>query len=571
MDLDNVEILAESIIKIEHVKQEADNLDIPIWNITVDYRCHRNTGANYPSSKTKCPSAKNTNCPALLRITIKNSKMKRSKDRLLATHPCEIYIKHKHNHLIGDEDALRHRRPHPETERKIMELFASGHSPRTALDIVKYDLQELYGEDYFKYAADGAFCPSLRWAFNKYVEFKKVYGKQDGIQMIKSLENLIENYNSKCKIEAAKLYFEQDSNEIVVSICTPFMKRVHEHLKSSSEIMFVDYSGSEDRHRNRVFTLLAPSVAGALPVGIVILFSESENSFTKGLTLFKEILPTSAFFGNMEPGVIMTDDSTCERNSLRNAFPGAKLLLCKFHILQAFWRHLLNAKNNVQQEHRSEIFGRFQELFTCEDKVESETLFENIISSDVVKIYPNIVNYIRKMQTRVEEWMPAFTHHILTGDHSSNNIKVSNFRTIKNKVLQRVKAYNVVQLFHFLTTRYDSFFERKLADFLGNRSLNKARSRYHVPKEETENLSVAKLGEAIFLVKSLDEHTEYEVNTLLELCTCKDGNKGAPCKHQLAVVLKFEIEDNQSAVQGNNTQVMSIFHKILTGSEVNSG
>ncbi|XP_050516615.1 uncharacterized protein LOC126891480 [Diabrotica virgifera virgifera] len=42
-----------------------------------DYRCHHNTQAHLPSSKTKNPSSKHVNCQAFLIITLKQSSMKR--------------------------------------------------------------------------------------------------------------------------------------------------------------------------------------------------------------------------------------------------------------------------------------------------------------------------------------------------------------------------------------------------------------------------------------------------------------------------------------------------------------
>ncbi|XP_030765421.1 uncharacterized protein LOC115889529 isoform X3 [Sitophilus oryzae] len=303
-----------------------------------DYRCHHNTRASLPSSKTKTPSSKHVNCQASLKITVKQYKMKRSQDDLLKTHPCEIVIKHNHNHLLECADALRHRRPTKETEEKILNLFSKGHSPSSALDLLKYDLQEEYGDNYYRIAADGALCPNLQWVFNKYyTTFNKEYGASDGIEMIKSLQHFIEVYNLKCKDECAKLFYNETDNEVIIAICTPLMKRVHENLKSSSEMMFVDASGSMDRHCSRIFTFLSPSLAGALPLGLLILFSESEKAITQGLTVLRTILPKNGFFGQMYPLIIMTDDSKSERNSLHSAFPESKLLLWSSENLPEGW------------------------------------------------------------------------------------------------------------------------------------------------------------------------------------------------------------------------------------------
>jgi hypothetical protein len=69
------------------------------------------------------------------------------------------------------------------------------------------------------------------------------------------------------------------SGSLVLAICSPLMKRVFE-LRTSHEIMFMDSSGNMDRHNSRVFLLLAPSAAGALPLGIIVTFSETEKNIS---------------------------------------------------------------------------------------------------------------------------------------------------------------------------------------------------------------------------------------------------------------------------------------------------
>lgn len=434
------------------------------------------------------------------------------------------------------------------------------------MDLLKYDLQVEYGDEYYRIAADGSLCPNLQWVYHKYYsKFKKEYGASDGVEMVKSLEHFIDIYNVKCKDECAKLFFNESENEIIIAICTPLMKRVHQNLKSSSEIMFVDASGSMDRHNSRVFTFLSPSLVGALPLGLLILFSESENTITKGLAILKSILPKNSFFGQVYPTIIMTDDSKSERNSLHSVFSESKLLLCKFHILQAFWRFLLNAKNCIKRSDAPVIFNLFKRFFSCKTLNEVNEMYDNIIESDYVKKYLNLTAYITKLYSRANEWVPACIMEYLTRGHFTNNLSESNFRTIKDKIMERIKAYSVVQLFDFMTTRYECFFERKIADFLSNKTVNYSKSRYNIPVTKTKDLLISQLSEDIFLVKNITKQTEYQVNMYVEHCTCPVGIQGAPCKHQLSVALKYNLSHNQLLLK-HNPDIKFVMHKILTGS-----
>ncbi|KAJ4426921.1 hypothetical protein ANN_26720 [Periplaneta americana] len=50
----------------------------------------------------------------------------------LKTFPCEIHIRHIHNHSMRAVDALRHRRPIEEVQEAFIELFRRGDSPSSA-------------------------------------------------------------------------------------------------------------------------------------------------------------------------------------------------------------------------------------------------------------------------------------------------------------------------------------------------------------------------------------------------------------------------------------------------------
>jgi len=97
------------------------------------YRCQHNT---YPNShqRVKTPHKKHTDCPGLLRVTIKSAvqnRRVRSKDALRADYPTLINIIHKHNHKILAPEAV--------------DVCRSQYSPVRSLDILKQD--HLEGQD----------------------------------------------------------------------------------------------------------------------------------------------------------------------------------------------------------------------------------------------------------------------------------------------------------------------------------------------------------------------------------------------------------------------------------------
>jgi predicted outer membrane lipoprotein len=171
------------------------------------------------------------------------------------------------------------------------------------------------------------------------------------------------------------------NEDIIIAICTPLMKRVQRIVKHSGEMVFVDASGSMDRQNMRVFMMLTHSAAGGLPIGVLIMSNEQCATITAALQLYLTLIDEECFGGRGTSGSIlfMTDDSIAERNALKLVFPESTLLLCAFHILQAFWRFLWDSKSGVRKESRQHLFGILKAMLYAQTKESLETLFQNAI------------------------------------------------------------------------------------------------------------------------------------------------------------------------------------------------
>lgn len=86
-------------------------------------------------------------------------------DPYLPEYPCQIEINNNHNHLIHTADSLRERDVSEETKMKLQELFEKGHSPASALESIKTDMQISEGSNYAFAAADRASCPDTGYCF----------------------------------------------------------------------------------------------------------------------------------------------------------------------------------------------------------------------------------------------------------------------------------------------------------------------------------------------------------------------------------------------------------------------
>ena len=90
--------------------------------------------------------------------------------------------------------------------------------------------------------------------------------------------------------DAARIAVNNDDGEMVVAAVTPLMDRANE-LPEAAEIIFVDASGNMDRGNLRIFLLMTWSVAGGMPLGVIITTSESEAIISKGLQMLQKVMP----------------------------------------------------------------------------------------------------------------------------------------------------------------------------------------------------------------------------------------------------------------------------------------
>lgn len=189
------------------------------------------------------------------------------------------------------------------------------------------------------------------------------YGPQTREEMIEALRKFCAAYNAEMQEECCKVEF-LNGRDLIVAVCSPLMKSVHRLLRSSGEIMFSDSTGTMDVVNSRAFLLQAPSIAGALPLGIIVFSSEDQNIQQEGLKLWKSLLPPDAFFVSgpqVGPAIGMTDDCDAERNALKFSFSDKVLLLCTFHVLSAFWRYVWDQKHKVPDKGGVVIFFVFRD------------------------------------------------------------------------------------------------------------------------------------------------------------------------------------------------------------------
>lgn len=147
--------------------------------------------------------------------------------------------------------------------------------------------------------------------------------------MFRHFVNVVNEYNSSgCGKVILQEYDSRTGKALILCVVTGLMSRVYEKVPQSGEICYVDSSASFEPLINTLITLLCTScTVRVLPLRLFITSDELEITLEKALNLLKSILPQYAFFGHrplLGPRVILTDDSSAERNALELCWPEGK-------------------------------------------------------------------------------------------------------------------------------------------------------------------------------------------------------------------------------------------------------
>ncbi|XP_072178625.1 uncharacterized protein [Diadema setosum] len=504
------------------------------------YRCQH--GQQRTKRYTKF-HPKNTDCTSTMTVTIRKTefsrkRQSRSSDTHMPEWPTEVSITWTHNHASSIPASLKYRDVGEEAVKKLQELFEQGHSPQTALTTLHSDMQVDDPEGYITKSADRAVCPDLQFCYRLYHHiFKQNYKAGDVQGMIDAIEDrVIAPYNTEVGMKCAAMAKEDD--HIIIAICTPMMRRVHT-TRQSGEMVFVDSTGNVDRHGSRVFILLTHNSAGGLPLGVMITSSEQQSVIEKGLQLLSEVMPPDCFNGRGAAGpiVFMSDDSTAERMALGNVYPSSTLLLCTFHVLQAAWRWLWDSKHGIPKSARQALFQNIKRIMYASTPVEAATVFSNATEDPLTLRFPKYLDYLNALYERRPLWGLSLRSSLLVHGNNTNNYVEAAMRVLKDNILHSTKAFNIPQLVHFILSRLEPHYQRRLIAVANQRPMTSPRMRPTSCQKE----DISKTGEMTYEVRSSDGSSTYLVDMSLGVCSCNAGLTGDACKHQAAIHFHLKV------------------------------
>ena len=156
-------------------------------------------------------------------------------------------------------------------------------------------------------------------------------------------------------------------------------------------------------------------------------------------------------------------------------------------------------------------------------------------------------NYRRRVEKfleRGDEWLLVRRQNTFTRGNNTNNYSEATMRILKDIILQRTKAFNVVALVDFCSTVLQNYFVKRLLAFAHGRRADPRLQYTELCKKlrdvNTDTITV--VDDYHYLVPSHNrKSTVYSVDAEYGLCACPSGQTGAFCKHQALVHERFNV------------------------------
>ena len=321
---------------------------------------------------------------------------------------------------------------------------------------------------------------------------------------------------------------QTDKGETIIAVCDKFNRRVHENVPSAGDLLIMDATANLDRDDTKIFHLMCPSTVEGLPLGTIISTRADEATLCEALELYKSILPANAFYGrgkDLGPKLAITDDDAAERNSLFHAWPGAILLLCMFHFLQALWGWLWKAEHKIEKQDRPSLFNLVKKL-VYEDSTEGfNRALDAMKNAQIYKKYEHYKAHVEHdILPRNSEWSlkERFENKLPTHNQNTTNCVEYSFRMTKDIQFTRLKAYNITELVDICLDD-SKLYSRRCVDVSHNRNYHlftNQKSKYLYKNNKIDSKQIIQQSRTQFLVPSETIQDKlYKVDIESGLCT----------------------------------------------------
>jgi hypothetical protein len=511
---------------------------------SVYFKCHLSDRNQGKKDKYK---SKKTACPAKLSLTFYNKKSASRKSgrsgstARAAPLPCLLRLQSTHNHAYS---TARHRGllyAPKALKTTFLVYFADRLGPGEALEENERRLRvdPTFAPIWLSDATKHPTYATVHWWHHNWRI--KTYGGEDDAAVSLELANRAQ------KLLAQGIYVRHSATTNSVVILTPLMGRAHQEAWAGTQV-FIDSTGACDRTGATVTTLSAvvPEIRMSVLVGIFITAGQTEDDYSEGLALLDSALDDYGKGGQglvkwggrggQGPEFLMVDNSDAEINSCKGYWPQATVELCSFHTLKAAWRNVDSAKHKLGPQDKVTVYQAFKTLVNETDRFKFQTDWDRFRDELILANHGGLNAYFTRVYCGKEAMWALGYRSWKTRMNDTNNVSERAVQTIKQEVLRRLRAYNLIELVDVFASEVDEIYEGRLLRF----SFGRDKKRDSVI-DQLWNAGIAipatdvnDVNQTITEVASQSVPGKvYQVNRVHGSCNCHVGFRGKCCKHMI--------------------------------------
>ena len=122
----------------------------------------------------------------------------------------------------------------------------------------------------------------------------------------------------------------------------------------------------------------------------------------------EKLFPERSFYGEGSPENVITDDSSAEREGLKNTWPAANLYLCVFHFLQSMWRWLTCSQNGIVRDERQHLMSLVRKLVYAETERNLNGEYDKLQHDPIVMKYAGFLSHMKVYWERRNQWAVCY-------------------------------------------------------------------------------------------------------------------------------------------------------------------
>lgn len=179
-----------------------------------------------------------------------------------------------------------------------------------------------------------------------------------------------------------------------------------------------------------LFLMVVVDEHGAsIPAAYFMVSEESNTAIDEVLGYIKSFVP------EWDPRVFMMDKSAAEMLAVRTRFPNAIIILCEFHVKQAWLRSLVSSKRGLKKEEQHRVYNYLNKILKANSQsmaqVQVQALCDFIENYKGGKLDHIWTWFADNWLPCLPQWCSAYWAHVFTRGFTTNN-----YTETLNKVLK---------------------------------------------------------------------------------------------------------------------------------------